>query len=213
MSYKHPMDPLFQEIAAKHGVREHIARSSTIVRQGADMPSMYYLLSGKVKIEQTAVNGKSLLFAFSGEGSWLGDLELFGDTDEANCTVTTVTHIEALRFSLSVMRSNLKLYPGLAESFARSLAQKMWAYSKMSTVNILYPLLDRYARYLYEMSADSPTLPIALETSAGLLGAGERQLQRVLRTLTEQGIIERTGRTLTVLDRDGLKRLAGDLIQ
>ena len=74
-------------------------------------------------------------------------------------------------------------------------------------------LLDRYARYLYEMSADSPTLPIALEMSAGLLGAGERQLQRVLRTLAERGIIERTGRTLTVLDRDGLKRLAGDLVQ
>ncbi len=213
MSYKHSMDPLFQKIATQYGIREHIARSSTIVRQGANMPSMYYLLGGKVKIEQTAVNGKSILFAFSGEGSWLGDLELFGDNDEANCTVMTVTDVEALRFPLELMRNNLKLYPGLSELFARSLAKKMWAYSRMSTVNILYPLLDRYARYLYEMSADSPTLPIALENSAGLLGAGERQLQRVLRTLAEQGIIERTGRTLTVLNRDGLKRLAGDLIQ
>ena len=177
------------------------------------MPCMYYLLEGKVKIEQTAFNGKSILFAFAGEDSWLGDLELFGDSEEANCTVTAITEVEALRFSLPIMRSNLNLYPGLAESFARSLAKKMWAYSKMSTVNILYPLLDRYARYLYEMSADSPTLPIALDMSAGLLGAGERQLQRVLRTLAERGIIERTGRTLTVLDRNGLKRLAGDLVQ
>ena len=207
------MDPLLHKIAQKFGIREFIERSSTIVRQGGKMPCMYYLLSGKVKIEQTAVNGKSILFAFSGEDSWLGDLELFGDNDEANCTVTAVTDIEALRFSLPVMRSNLRLYPGLAEIFGRSLAQKMWAYSRMSTVNILYPLLERYARYLYEMSAASPTLPIALETSAALLGAGERQLQRVLRTLAEQGIIKRSGHTLTVLDRDGLRRLASDLIQ
>ena len=207
------MDTLFQEIAAKYAVRERFSRSNTIVCQGVSMPCMYYLLEGKVKIEQTAFNGKSILFAFAGEDSWLGDLELFGDSEEANCTVTAITDVEALRFSLAIMRSNLKRYPGLAESFARSLAQKMWAYSKMSTVNILYPLLDRYARYLYEMSADSATLPIALETSAGLLGAGERQLQRVLRTLAEQRIIERSGRMLTVLDRDGLKRLAGDLVQ
>ena len=207
------MDPLLQKIAQKFGLREFIERSSTIVSQGGKMPCMYYLLSGKVKIEQTAVNGKSILFAFSGEDSWLGDLELFGEHDEANCTVTAVTDIEALRFSLPVMRSNLRLYPGLAEIFGRSLAQKMWAYSRMSTVNILYPLLERYARYLYEMSAASPTLPIALETSAALLGAGERQLQRVLRTLAEQGIIKRSGHTLTVLDRDGLRRLASDLIQ
>lgn len=45
---------------------------------------MYYLLEGKVKIEQTAFNGKSILFAFAGEDSWLGDLELFGDSEEAN---------------------------------------------------------------------------------------------------------------------------------
>ena len=207
------MDPLLLEIAAKYGAPEHIARTSTVIRQGANMPCMYYLLHGRVKIEQTAVNGKSILFAFTGENNWLGDLELFSDTEEANSTVTAVTDVDALRFSFEIMRNNLKLYPALSELFARSLAKKMWAYSKLSTVNILYPLLDRYARYLYEMSADSRTLPIALETSAALLGAGERQLQRVLRTLASTGIIERSGRMLTVLDRDSLKRLAGDLIQ
>lgn len=74
---------------------------------------MYYLLEGKVKIEQTAFNGKSILFAFAGEDSWLGDLELFGDSEEANCTVTAITDVEALRFSLAIMRSNPNATPGL----------------------------------------------------------------------------------------------------
>ena len=62
------------------------------------------------------------------------------------------------------------------------------------------------------MSGDSAELPIALETSAGLLGAGERQLQRILRSLAENGIIRRTGRTLTILDRERLKNIARELI-
>ena len=206
------MERLISEIAEKFGTPEHLERGCTFIRQGMDMPYMYYLLHGKVKIEQSVVSGKSVLFAFVGEASWLGDLELFSDTEIANSTVTTVTDIEAIRFPIDLMRKNLQTYPALSEMFARSLAKKMWAYSKISTVNLLYPLLDRYAAYLYEMSADSVELPIALEISAGLLGAGERQLQRVLRILAESGIITRAGRTLTILDREGLKKLASDLI-
>lgn len=206
------MNPLIAEIIEKHGERECFPRATTFVRQGLRMPFMYYLRSGKVKIEQSAVNGKSLLFSFTCEGNWLGDLELFSDADVANSTVTTVSDVETIRFPIESMRSNLKVYPELTELFARSLARKMWAYSKMSTVNLLYPLLDRYAAYLFEMSAYADELPIALETSAGLLGAGERQLQRVLRILAQRGIIRRSGRMLTVLDRDALKHLASDLV-
>lgn len=101
---------------------------------------------------------------------------------------------------MDLMRKQLKRQPELGEIFARSLAAKMWAYSKLSAVNTLYPLLDRYAAYLYRMSAESLEFPIALATSAGLLGAGERQLQRVLRTLAERGVIARAGRTLTIID-------------
>ena len=206
------MEKFVAELVERFGTNEHIARGSTFVHQGVGMPSMYYVVKGDVKIEQAVVSGKSILFACAGEVSWLGDLELFSDGEEANSTVTAITDLEVIRFPMARMRKNLKKQPELSEMFARSLARKMWAYSKLSAVNILYPLLDRYAAYLYKMSADSLELPIALETSAGLLGAGERQLQRVLRVLVERGIVSRSGRTLSVIDRDGLKRLARDLL-
>ena len=206
------MEKIVAELVERFGTLEHIDRGSTFVHQGVGMPNMYYVEKGDVKIEQAVVSGKSILFACAGEVSWLGDLELFSDGEEANSTVTAITDLEVIRFPMARMRKNLKKQPELSEMFARSLARKMWAYSKLSAVNILYPLLDRYAAYLYKMSADSLELPIALETSAGLLGAGERQLQRVLRVLVERGIVSRSGRTLSVIDRDGLKRLARDLL-
>ena len=206
------MEKIVAELVERFGTVEHIDRGSTFVHQGVGMPSMYYVVKGDVKIEQAVVSGKSILFACAGEVSWLGDLELFSDGEEANSTVTAITDLEVIRFPMARMRKNLKKQPELSELFARSLARKMWAYSKLSAVNILYPLLVRYAAYLYKMSADSLELPIALETSAGLLGAGERQLQRVLRVLAERGIVSRSGRTLTIIDRDGLKQLARDLL-
>ena len=206
------MKTLMAEMTENHGTPERIERNRTFVRQGMSMPYMYYLLGGRVKIEQSVVNGKSVLFAFVGEGNWLGDLELFSDTDMANSTVTAVRDVDALRFPLEAMRQSIRNNPALTTMFARSLAQKMWAYSKVSAVNLLYPLLERYAAYLYEMSGDSAELPIALETSAGLLGAGERQLQRILRSLAENGIIRRSGRTLTIIDRERLKNIARELI-
>ena len=206
------MEKIVAELVERFGTVEHIDRGSTFVHQGVGMPSMYYVVKGDVKIEQAVVSGKSILFACAGEVSWLGDLELFSDGEEANSTVTAITDLEVIRFPMARMRKNLKKQPELSELFARSLARKMWAYSKLSAVNILYPLLDRYAAYLYRMSMDSLELPIELETTAGILGAGERQLQRALRTLAERGFISRSGRTLTIIDRDGLKRLARDLL-
>jgi CRP-like cAMP-binding protein len=207
------IDSLIQEIIDTHGTRERFPRGCTFVLQGSRMPHMYYLVRGKVKVEQSVISGKSILFGFSGQGSWLGDLELFSDAEVAHSTVSTVTELETIRFSLDTMRAYIKSRPVVTEMFARSLARKMWANSKTSTVNLLYPLRDRYAAYLYEMSTDSTELPIALETSAGLLGAGERQLQRVLRDLAEAGLVARSGRTLTVLDRDGLQRIASELLR
>ena len=206
------MDKIVAELIARFGAREHIARGTTFVQQGVALPSLYYVLKGDVKIEQAVVSGKSMLVACASEVNWLGDLELFSTGDEANSTATAITDLDVVRFSMDLMRKQLKKQPELGEIFARSLAAKMWAYSKLSAVNILYPLLDRYAAYLYRMSAESLEFPIALATSAGLLGAGERQLQRVLRTLAERGVIARAGRTLTIIDREGLKRLAGDLL-
>ena len=135
------MKTLMAEMTENHGTPERIERNRTFVRQGMSMPYMYYLLGGRVKIEQSVVNGKSVLFAFVGEGNWLGDLELFSDTDMANSTVTAVSDVDALRFPLEAMRQSIRNNPALTTMFARSLAQKMWAYSKVSAVNLLYPCL------------------------------------------------------------------------
>lgn len=206
------MTDILPELMTKYGKVEKYQRGSVLVRQGMDLECLYYITKGRVKVEQAVMNGKSLLFAFSGVGNWLGDLELFNESTEANSTVSAVTEVEVVSFSLKSMQKNLSVYPELSEIFARSLAKKMWAYSKKSAVNLLCPLLERYAAYLYEMSADSLELPIALETSAGLLGSGERQLQRVIAILDKRGIIKRSGRTLTIIDRAMLKNIAKDLI-
>ena len=206
------MQPLIADLIDRYGTPSAFERDQTFIRQGMAMPAMYYLSQGKVKIEQSVVSGKSLLLGFSSGGSWLGDLELFSDTGFAHSTVTSVTAVTAVRFSLDVIRQHLVREPAMTTIFARSLAEKMWANSKNSAVNLLYPLRERYAAYLYEMSTASAELPIALETSAGLLGAGERQLQRVLRELAESGFVERSGRMLRIVDREGLRGIAIELV-
>lgn len=206
------MNDLIDEIIELYGMPERFEGGQTFIHQGMAMPGMYYQLRGKVKIEQRVVSGKSVLFGFNGAGNWLGDLELFSDTNLAHSTATAVTAVETIRFPIDAIRRHLQQQPALSVMFARSLAAKMWANSKSSAVNLLYPLRERYAAYLYEMSTGAKELPIALEISAGLLGAGERQLQRVLREFAESGIVARSGRTLTILERDALRRIAREIL-
>ena len=112
------MDKIVAELIARFGTRERIARGTTFVQQGVALQSLYYVLKGNVKIEQTVVSGKSMLFACAGEVNWLGDLELFSDGDEANSTATAITDMDVVRFPMDKMRKHLKKQPELGEIFA-----------------------------------------------------------------------------------------------
>lgn len=214
-----------REIMETHGVPQNFTKGEKLVHQGQPMEWFTVLLEGKVKIEQNAMNGKSILLCFYHAGTrppekdnptieqgnilFIGDLELFSEDKSANSTVTAITPVRCCRISASLMARLVAQDASLSNGIAESLARKMDAYSRMSAMNLLYSLKQRYAYYLAVLTDSGATMPIALEETASLLGASTRQLQRVLAELEEEGCLARHGRELRITDRKNLIARAG----
>lgn len=62
----------------------------------------------------------------------------------------------------------------------------------------------KFAKYLLERDGDKP---VSMTELASFLGIGRASLYRIIDGFTENGIIEKNGRTIAVLDRDALCRL------
>lgn len=219
------MNSKLKAIMDEYGVLQDYAKGDRLIHQGLPIEWFYILLEGSVKIEQNAPNGKSILLCFyhaglrhtntdnptmeQGDVLFLGDLELYTRDKRANSTVTAVSSLRCCRISAAVMARHAAVDPQVSNSIAESLARKMDAYCRMSAINLLYSLKQRYAWYLAVLSDNNASIPIALEETASLLGTSTRHLQRVLAELEEEGCIRREGRELAVTSKTRLLRQSG----
>lgn len=91
----------------------------------------------------------------------------------------------------------------------------MYTLGQTSAMNVLYPVENRFASYLMSLFADNTGAQrveeirtSTLTETADLLGTSYRHLNRVVRRLIEDGIIERRNGRLIVRDEERLARLA-----
>lgn len=177
---------------------------TVFIHQGQAVEALYWLERGKVKVETTEPNGRSLLLCFMEAPAFLGDVELFRADKAATCTVAAVCTVRLWRLAHATVHQRIAGHPGLSWRLAGSLADKMVAFTRASARNQLWRLEARYAAYLREMAEEGGSLPIRLEETAGLLGSSPRHLQRVVRAFAAAGLVSREGRCLRIRDKTGL---------
>lgn len=170
---------------------------------------LIFFLSGKIRICSSLSNGKTLLVCFYTSFQLLGDLEFF-DMDTLATAPQAVEHCTCITLQITEIRSLLLKDDLFLQFLARSLAGKLAASTRNNSINLLYPLENKLASYIYQAS-DGQVFSENLTHLAELLGTSYRHLLRVMRSFQEQGILSRTEAGYTIIDSGRLKELAQDL--
>ncbi|WP_150275898.1 Crp/Fnr family transcriptional regulator [Paenibacillus tepidiphilus] len=216
-----------QELAAKNGL--HTMFSSAVIAQmelrrysdgeaictvGERLEHMFILVSGKLKIHTLQRNGKSMLVRFARPMYIIGDVELLKQypvKNEVDSVGESLLLIAGRKLLLKEMEANT----ALLRFMVGELSHKLYTLSQTSAMNQLYPVENRFASYLMSLFADSvgsqrveEIRTSSLTETAELLGTSYRHLNRVVRSMIEQGIIERKNGRLSVQDVDRLADLA-----
>lgn len=219
---------LMLSLVEKYGLKElfekdmtplmtlHALNKAETINEGSDvLDSMYFLVSGKIGIYKLLENGRSLLTRLYQPLSIIGDLEFLDK-------YPVKTHVEAQIDSLLIRIKFEDLYknayddPRFLRFIIRNLSRKLYTFSNASSINLLYPLENRFASYLVSVYLH-PDVKDEIKVEritemAMLLGTSYRHLLRVIQKFVANGIISYHRGVIRILEHNKLKELAKENI-
>lgn len=188
-----------------------------ICSMGEVLEGLFVLVSGKVKVYTVLPNGKSMLLRFTQPPNLVGDVEWMARYPVKNM-VEAVGECTLLFIHRELIDGRERENTAFLEFMIRNLSHKLYTLGSASAMNLLYAVENRFASYLYSLSADEAEGAVEeIRTStlvelAELLGTSYRHLNRVIRQFIEEGILERRRGRLVVLKPERLRELAQNQI-
>jgi CRP/FNR family transcriptional regulator, cyclic AMP receptor protein len=199
------------------GRERHYDTNLALFHEGDDAGSVIVLLAGRAKITVLSSSDREVIVAVRGPGDLLGELAALIDAPRS-ATVVTIEQVDALIVSGSAFAAFLERNPRVALTILRIVADRL-LYAEVQEVQFAtHDVVGRVAHRLAELTerygVASPEgivldVPLSQEELASWTGASREAVNKALQVLRSLHMIETGRRRLTVLDAEGLRRLAG----
>lgn len=191
-------------------------RNQAIVSQTDQTTDVYLILKGRVEFSLLAADSRETLFRDGEAGDIFGELSAISG-EVRSLTATALCDTQLCRMTSAQFKVFLEEDREFREWFDRllvrrihELSQRVFALSTM-TVNcrIWMDLIARSERAgIRNGRSVIEDFPIHKKL-ASQLGTHREAVSRELSELAKEGLIQQTGRTMTVLNVPGLKQLCG----
>jgi len=190
-------------------VSKRYNKGETIFFEGDPGIGFYMVASGKVKIFKMSFDGKEQILHIFGPGEPFGEVPVFhGNPFPANAE--TLAESEVLFFPRTEFVGLITANPSLALNMLAVLAMRLRRFATQIENLTLKEVPGRLASYLYylmeeQQRQDKVVLDIPKGQLASLLGTSSETLSRIFSKMTEEGLIRVEGKTIFILDSEGLK--------
>ncbi len=193
-----------------------LRRGEVLFNEGDSGDRLYILLTGKVKLGHTSVDGRENLLAVLGPGEVVGELTLF-DPGPRSTTATAVATTELLALEHNQLMGFIDSHPTLAKDMLRALAVRLRRTNIALADLVFSDVPGRVAKALLDLSErfGAPTedgihVPhdLTQEELAQLVGASRETINKSLAEFVSRGWIRLEGRAVTLIDVERLKRRA-----
>ncbi len=190
-------------------------RGQVVFLEGNFPMGMFCINTGKVKISQAGNEGREQIVRLAKMGDIIGYRALIsGDAYTASATAiedSMICHIPSKVF-FELLRRNASLTQGLMKLLAGDLkdAERKVTHFAQKTVaerlaETLLMLKDYYGQ---EDGAPPDSFMITREEIARIVGTATETAIRIMADLRKEGIIQISGRRISILNRDALVRIA-----
>jgi CRP/FNR family transcriptional regulator, dissimilatory nitrate respiration regulator len=189
-------------------VKKHFNRGETIFFEGDNGTGFYMVDSGKVKIYKMSLSGKEQILHIFGPGEPFGEVPVFhGQPFPA--TAEALIKSSLLFFPRDKFIQLVHETPSIALNMLAVLSMRLRRFASQIENLSLKEVPARLADYLLYLSEEQGnTDVIELEISKGqlasLLGTIPETLSRIFAKMTEEGLIAVEGRTIRIMDHEGL---------
>jgi CRP/FNR family transcriptional regulator, cyclic AMP receptor protein len=199
------------------GRERHYDAGVALFHEGDDAGSVIVLLAGRAKLTVPLSSDREVIVAVRGPGDLLGELAALVDAPRS-ATVATIEPVDALIVSGSAFAAFLDRNARVGLVILRLVAERLLYADLQQAQFATHDVVGRIAHRLVELTdrfgvetGDGIVLdvPLSQEELAGWTGASREAVNKALQVLRSLHMIQTGRRRLTVLDADGLRRLAG----
>jgi CRP/FNR family transcriptional regulator, cyclic AMP receptor protein len=197
---------------ADHLVFAHHARGEYVVRAGEQSVAIYVVISGLLREVVPTPAGEELMLELYGPGDVLGEVGLFSRDRTRIVSIIAMKASEIASLQREILIEFLLRHPPAMLRMLQSLAEYIRAETH-DMANIAFRRIrERLAVQLLELCGGSPearpTFSVSQTNLAAMIGATRENVNRALGALAADGILTISERSVTVIDRPELKRLA-----
>jgi CRP-like cAMP-binding protein len=196
--------------------QRHYSKGDLIQMAGDPADRLSVVAAGTVKMVRPTLDGQDVLLEFLGPGEHFGSLADLGDESYRE-DVTAHTPCCILYTTSDVYQDLLKRYPVVALSTLELVSQRLrHAHSTIEQLSA-HPVNHRIATALLRLAEKRGReegegtlieMPLSRQNIADMTGAKVETVSRVMSEFKREGLIDSGRRWISVLDREGLGRIA-----
>lgn len=202
-------EPHLQELAQASRWHEY-ETGEMVVLEGDSRPSLYFLQYGWLKVVKVSATGREQTLRFLEPGDTFNEIGVFANS----ANPATAIALEPAGIWLTPRATLLRLLqekPEFAQHIITKMAERMLYLVALVTDLSLRPVTARLAQLLLEDAVDNvverPRWYTQVELAARL-GTVPDVIQRVLRTLENDGLIVVEKHQIRILDREAMTEIA-----
>ncbi|MBD1909093.1 Crp/Fnr family transcriptional regulator [Leptolyngbya sp. FACHB-8] len=210
--------PIFQTASDEHvaalaviAIPQTYRRGETLFLEGDEGTGFFIVKSGRVKVFKVGKDGKEQILHIFGPEEYFAEVPAF-DGGQFPASAAALESVEVLFIPRATFLIVLEQHPTLAiamlSTFARHLRRLAHLVDSLSFKDVP----QRLANYLLNLSdrdsqSDIVELDLPKGQLAALLGTIPETLSRTFYKLSQEGVIEITGTTIRLCNRDRLREL------
>lgn len=197
---------LFRQFLQDHCIHTRTYLSGEcLLKQGQIVEHLYLVNHGRVSMNISVSNGKRFqLGEVQCEEHIFGEIEFFTSMP-CQWNVVAEQELEAMVISAVSFEKSILLHPQLSLFFASALAEDYQDSLDIYTQRLLWPIMYNIAHDLWVRDQNTPGIMLhgfeKVDSEAERFGTSSRVYRRAVKSLIEQGLIEKEGTHLKIRDQ------------
>lgn len=199
-----------QEIAAvsKLIFLKNYTKGETIFFEGDAADGFYLVSSGQIKVYKMNPMGKEHILHIFGPGEPVGEVPVFSN-QPFPATAEAISKSSLYFFPRKDFVALIERNPSIALNMLAVLSVRLRQFATQIENLSLKEVPARLAGYLLYLAdeqehGDVVQLPVSKGQLASLLGTIPETLSRIFARMSDEGLITVDGRSIAIIDRDGL---------
>ncbi len=219
--YSKSLDKLNSLVAKKDGLAalqqiiterkaKSVKKGQVIYYEGDKGNGLYLVISGKVKTIKLAEDGRELMTGIYSAEDYLGINAMLSNEEYAD-TATALEDCVLCLIPREQLEQLLNLYPEVAREFIKLLAndirEKEEQLLQMAYHSVRKKMAESLLRLHRQPGKAADSFKIAREDLAAMAAMATETVSRTLSDFKDEGLIEKTGSTITILDLARLTKM------